>query len=438
VPGFTDYLQLLDATHLLGIGMSPVSDGNMNWGLVVSLFDISDLNNPILVNRYQVSANGGSWSTATYDYHAITYYSASQVLALPVSSQEWIPAPDGGMGGQWNYQTDEMVFHLDDTGGLQLDGQVSDGSEIQRGVFIGNLLYAVSNASVTVHSLDDLTTLVAQVPLPPPENGSWWPIWWGWWGEPGVLHPLSVTVIDAARGGTVVWGGAAQTPTNPPVNRPTAFVGPVSASGPGGTSGPATFVGPTPAATAPTVVPIPALEEIANPITVFIPLGTIAPTGQTSPVSTPVQAFQVSSLASQSTAGLAPVVQVHTDLQGATGGQLIGGVQEAPAVIPSSPDDNSETQVEGQGTLESRRAGSWREFLMEDVEESAALDAWASGEATPPVQACDAVFTSLAGVDALPLWTLTATMLALGDVAQAQANGKAGKAHQPRRSRASC
>ncbi len=186
MPGYTDYLQPIDPTHLIGIGeeVDPLTGEASDFE--VSLFDVSDLNNPVLVNQYIVSANDWSWSQANYDYHAITYYPQLQALALPVSGDGWAATTDG-LGSQWVYQSDLLVFHLDPSSGtLSLLGQVSDVSDINRSVFIGNMLYAISDTSVQVESLDDLGTVVAQVQLPAPSYPDW-----GWIGP---IYPIIIAV----------------------------------------------------------------------------------------------------------------------------------------------------------------------------------------------------------------------------------------------------
>src|SRR5207244_80108 len=95
------------------------------------------------------------------------------------------------------YESDELVFHVDPSTGLNFQGKVSDLSQISRGVFINNMLYTISDTSVQVHALDNLSQLVAQVALPLPSPPWWWP----WW-ERGWDPPLTVKVVaDAKPGG---------------------------------------------------------------------------------------------------------------------------------------------------------------------------------------------------------------------------------------------
>jgi len=79
MPGFSEYLQLLDEDTLLGIGRSE------NWDVQVSLFDVSDPANPSLVE----TSTAGSYSSASYDYHSIAWVhnsiTARTKLAFPVT-----------------------------------------------------------------------------------------------------------------------------------------------------------------------------------------------------------------------------------------------------------------------------------------------------------------------------------------------------------------
>ncbi len=65
IPGFSEYLQLLDEDTLLGVGRG----GSRNQEVQVSLFDVADPANPSLVE----TAIAGQGSEASYDYHAIAW-----------------------------------------------------------------------------------------------------------------------------------------------------------------------------------------------------------------------------------------------------------------------------------------------------------------------------------------------------------------------------
>ncbi len=193
VPGYTSYLLPIDATHLIGIGEVQNPASEWNGELAISLYDVLDLNNPILLSSYVVSTNEFTYSQGAYDYHAITYFAQDNALALPVYGYGNVLTP---YGSQWVSQSGLLVLHVDpSSGAMNLLGEISDVSEINRSVFIGNMVYAISYNSVQVESLDNLSTPVAQVQLPPPAYPYWW---WGWeiWDYPiTIAVPLTVTFV---------------------------------------------------------------------------------------------------------------------------------------------------------------------------------------------------------------------------------------------------
>lgn len=81
VPGFSNYLQILDEDTLLGIGQ-------IDNKSQLSLFDVSDISNPILSDS-MVWEGVGTSVTANYDYKALSYLPIPDTqitkIALPVT-----------------------------------------------------------------------------------------------------------------------------------------------------------------------------------------------------------------------------------------------------------------------------------------------------------------------------------------------------------------
>jgi hypothetical protein len=144
IPGFSDYLQPIDATHLLGIGQN-------GWGgLQVSLFDVSNDHEPQLVDRIDVAVAGRwNWNSLggpfQFDSHAVSFFADQGILAIPVNRysyswmRNWI-ANDGLANGL-------LLLHVDATG-IQKLGEIAHGLPVQRSLRIGDLLYSISQASV--------------------------------------------------------------------------------------------------------------------------------------------------------------------------------------------------------------------------------------------------------------------------------------------------
>jgi uncharacterized secreted protein with C-terminal beta-propeller domain len=176
VPGFSTYLHPIEEDMILAIGQD--TDSN---GIKLSLFDISDLAQPTLLNEHLIGA--GSYSDATYNHHAFTWFEQEQVLAIPVT--------------QWNSSPLEADFNTEDIfNGLELfkvsaqQGiepyaaidhdifyQNQDNSRwlypegIRRSFFVSdeatnNYIYSISDRGLLVNDLASPDTNLAEITLP--------------------------------------------------------------------------------------------------------------------------------------------------------------------------------------------------------------------------------------------------------------------------------
>jgi hypothetical protein len=121
LPGFSTYLQPIDANHLLAIGIDlPLdSNGHPNWNkraVKLSLFDVTDLAQPRQTAQWLV---GTAWaySEALWDHYAFNWYrpdaSKPGLLAIPFS--DWQSVAPGQPW--WNgFVSDVRVFSVDPAG----------------------------------------------------------------------------------------------------------------------------------------------------------------------------------------------------------------------------------------------------------------------------------------------------------------------------------
>lgn len=192
LPGFSTYLQPIDAGHLLAIGEDIAVDaaGHVDWSkraVQLSLFDVSDLSHP---TRTAQALVGTAWaySEALWDHHAFNWYRPDAakpgLLAIPFS--DFIqPAP----GQNWSdgFVSDVRVFSVDPAGSIaplgalgMKDVYIQEGSGnwtwwyrpwVRRSVMAtdqgGNtFVYAVSDAGVRVAALGNLGTPLATALFP--------------------------------------------------------------------------------------------------------------------------------------------------------------------------------------------------------------------------------------------------------------------------------
>ncbi len=169
ITGVSNYIQPVDDNHIIGIG-SDATDEGMLKGLKISLFDVSDVANPTEISKIIIGDRGSS-SEALYDHKAVLFDAQKKLLVIPVMlaeidrSQYSKPLPN------WAYGTPKWqgayVFSLED--GLKIRGRIDHSTNsskdfeafygqysVRRSLYIGSVLYTLSNKLVKMSSLDSL------------------------------------------------------------------------------------------------------------------------------------------------------------------------------------------------------------------------------------------------------------------------------------------
>jgi len=107
IPGFSNYLHFINNTDLMiGVGQAAV-DG-ISVGLQISVFDVSDLENPVRVQYYEEDSN--SFSAAQYDHLAFRYLDDVGQLIVPLTVY--------GNYGQDNGLDGFVVYIIDVSNGI--------------------------------------------------------------------------------------------------------------------------------------------------------------------------------------------------------------------------------------------------------------------------------------------------------------------------------
>jgi len=173
VTGVSDYLQPYDETHLIGIGQAGTDVAWENavrfTGLKISLFNVTDPNRPTETSRYLIGGPGSS-SPAINDHKAVLFDKTLNLLVIPVE----ITAQPQDTTYWYSYQPiwqGAYVFNITPDNGIIFKGgitQLQNGQLptrqdnnlfITRTLYIGNVLYTVSNNVVQMNSLTDLSEL---------------------------------------------------------------------------------------------------------------------------------------------------------------------------------------------------------------------------------------------------------------------------------------
>lgn len=169
IPGFSDYLHLIDDTHVIGVGKSTTqtADGfDLIGGIQVSLFDISDAANPRTIQQIEIGGRG-SYSETDLDPKSFTWLASSKLLALPVDvyTQQQVPWEIGQ-----RVFAGTMIWSVDPDAGFTAVGQIAEPSSAndpndpygywrwswRRAAFIGDTAYSINDLGVRAAPLDNL------------------------------------------------------------------------------------------------------------------------------------------------------------------------------------------------------------------------------------------------------------------------------------------
>ncbi len=164
VPGFSSYIHMLDEQHLLTAGSEADENGRVT-GVKVSIFDVSDMKNPVEVKSELL---GKGWSEASWDHKAFTYYAHKNILALPINTYENVCTyqlqPNTQMREQIcsNKHSSELrLFYVSTTeiepmGHLSLD-RSKKHDQFRRSIFADNYVYGIASFQIQVAPIDDLS-----------------------------------------------------------------------------------------------------------------------------------------------------------------------------------------------------------------------------------------------------------------------------------------
>jgi uncharacterized secreted protein with C-terminal beta-propeller domain len=191
IPGYSDYLQPYDETHLIGIGKEVDASIDENLvhtegavyytaiqGVKISIFDVSDVENPIEMYK-EVIGDRGTESLAATDHKAFLFDKDKNLLVVPMTVAELSPGQVKSDQGQYTFDG-AYVYDISLDRGLTLKGKIThyDNNDsllkagyyyyggdlsIKRSLYINNILYTFSNNRLKLNNLstiDEIKTLI--------------------------------------------------------------------------------------------------------------------------------------------------------------------------------------------------------------------------------------------------------------------------------------
>ena len=181
VPGVSTYIHPLSDDAILTIGLGPADEETglgLDWGNTrLSLFNVSNFSDPQETQTLSLSpvedpTDGWTWawSEATWEHKAFQYWAPKGMLAVPLNTYRYNYYYDDN--GRYHYDYDWvsklMIVNVTEEG-LEMHGEVDHSHlyeteenywwssyNIRRSIFMGDYIYAISHAGVTVTHLDTL------------------------------------------------------------------------------------------------------------------------------------------------------------------------------------------------------------------------------------------------------------------------------------------
>jgi inhibitor of cysteine peptidase len=177
ITGYSDYLHVYDENHVIGVGKETVAaeEGEFSWyqGVKISLFDVTNVTEPKELAKYEIGDRGTD-SPVLSDHKAFLFDREKNLLVVPVSvakvNESQYP------NGVPPYTYGEIVWQgaYVFTVSLELEqriilrgtithienGNVHNASNyVTRALFIGEVLYTISNSKIKMNSLADLSEI---------------------------------------------------------------------------------------------------------------------------------------------------------------------------------------------------------------------------------------------------------------------------------------
>lgn len=155
-PGYSTYLHPLGEDLLISVGLE-------DWVPALSLYDLGDLSEPVLVERVLFDSAYGT--PAVYEHKAFLLDEERQLLAIPYTGYAW-----GEGGGDYAYDTGLAVYGVgaggfEDVGWLRLGSSAEYEGDVLRAVTIGDSVFGVSRCRVASGAFADPADVIDSEPL---------------------------------------------------------------------------------------------------------------------------------------------------------------------------------------------------------------------------------------------------------------------------------
>ena len=164
IPGYSTYLHPYDETHLIGFGYdtkeNSSGDGYVQNGLKMSMFDVTNLNNPKEMFTIKIGEKNAS-SPLIHDHKVLLFSKEKNIIAFPVNVYK-----------NGKYVSEAQIYKIDLEKGFTLQGEIKNenissknysySNIIERIIYSNNVYYTLSKKlikAVDMNTLKEITKL---------------------------------------------------------------------------------------------------------------------------------------------------------------------------------------------------------------------------------------------------------------------------------------
>ncbi len=157
IPGYSSYLHPYDENHIIGIGYNTKDNGRggvTNASMKMSMFDVSDLENPKEIFNTDIGGEYAS-SEILHNHKALFYKKSEDLIGFPVTYRDY------------DYRDDKngfVVFKIDlEENEFEKYGEVLKEidyrTNVRRVIYIEDIIYALSDTNIVSYDLNTFEKL---------------------------------------------------------------------------------------------------------------------------------------------------------------------------------------------------------------------------------------------------------------------------------------
>ncbi len=184
IPGFSTYMHRMDEEHLLTIGYDAEDMGSyaLFQGIMLQIFDVSDMNNPLLTHKEIIGTRGSSSDAAT-NHLAFNFFKPRELLAIPMVICEEQGGSSGSYGSVMIF-SGLMVYKVTQETGFEYLGGVpheleagdsyrngcyswwtDSNSLVKRSIFMDDYVFSITDDEIKIHLVSKLGTDISVIRL---------------------------------------------------------------------------------------------------------------------------------------------------------------------------------------------------------------------------------------------------------------------------------